>query len=288
MNTIAQQLHGVIGNLSPTANLGSAQLSKSMVPQWATNSTVSGAYGFPSTSPFVPSGNMPKLPIPDLKSRPNNYANSTSGEGMQVLGNVLRFVGAGAGKAIAPLKYLGGQFGGLAKAQAKAAFIINPMQAIIGGILEPFEPLTEIFGMFGEMIGIGLLPVMQAIIPALLSFTPLFQYFGYVCTLIAPALTPIIDGFTALGNVISGKISFDDFLTTIKGIPLAMYNGIVASLASVDWSDVWTSLKAIGGQVGQAILAGLTGIGDLVKAFLYQIFGPKYGGADSNIWTLGD
>jgi len=181
---------------------------------------------------------------------------------------------------------LGGEFGGQFKTMGKMALVMAPMQALIGGILEPFEPLTEIFGMFGEMIGIGLLPIVQALIPALMSFVPLFQYFGYVCELITPALTPIIDGFMALGNVLSGKISFDDFLTTIKGIPLAMYNGIVASLSSVDWSSVWTSLKAIGGQVGQAILAGLVGIGDMIKQFVLQVLSG--GGADKNIWTLGD
>lgn len=72
-------------------------------------------------------------------------------------------------------KVMGGAIGSVAPQMMAMKIALEPMNALINGILAPLEPLTEIFGAFGQIIGTALMPIMQEIIPILLSFMPILQ-----------------------------------------------------------------------------------------------------------------
>lgn len=74
------------------------------------------------------------------------------------------------------------------KGMAKQAIIQRPMAALMTNLMEPFEPLTEIMGGVGSIIGAGLTPIMTEFYKFLLPMLPALQK---GMELIAPALEAV-------------------------------------------------------------------------------------------------
>ena len=62
-----------------------------------------------------------------------------------------------------------------AKAQLKQAIVQRPLNALMGNLIEPLEPLTDIVGGVGSIIGAGLTPIMTEFYKFLIPILPAIQ-----------------------------------------------------------------------------------------------------------------
>lgn len=162
-----------------------------------------------------------------------------------------RMAGLKAGLKSAP-SVLGGlgksMMGGMASLGPQMlalTLVMKPLSALMEGIMEPLEPLIDLFGMVGEVIGLLLVPIVQALMEALLPIMPMLiaivmalmplikasmiplMLLGDVMTATMPILTgiigmigdfisflnPIIDFVTGFADILSG--GFGNFVTTL-------------------------------------------------------------------------
>lgn len=87
-------------------------------------------------------------------------------------------VGPGAGRllkggAMGLGKSMMGGLATLGPQMLALTLIMKPISALLEGILEPLEPLIDLFGMVGSILGLLLVPVVQALMEVLLPFMPL-------------------------------------------------------------------------------------------------------------------
>jgi hypothetical protein len=121
---------------------------------------------------------------------------------------------------------------------AMMALVMAPVSALLEGLFEPFEMITEIFGAYGQVLGQMFYPILLAIQPILLSFLPILQalapMFGQLILVFFQFLTPIglllpiltaVMPFLTIGiQYLSGIIEqVAAFLTNLKPLELIFY-----------------------------------------------------------------
>jgi phage-related protein len=162
----------------------------------------------------------------------------------------------------------------------KAQIITAPMQAFWTGFLEPLEPLQDIFGMIGEMLGTMLIPGMNDFMEAIMPIMPIFKD-------IAKELQPFFkDLFKALGEAFATILPVLGDLAKIF-IPLlvAGLNLIITPISAV--------LKLITGKISAEEFIASIGkaIGDAFKAigkFFLDFGGFLWDGLTKAFWGIVD
>ena len=157
-----------------------------------------------------------------------------------------------AGKFAAPLA---SSFGAMFPQMAAMALVMEPIVAFIGGLLEPFSMITDMFGAFGEILGQAFLPILQdAIMPLLQAFMPIFVS-------LAQVLAPIIQllfSFSGIGILIQ-------IITPLMPILQLLFSALGQIMTALNpLFEVFSSIISLG--IG-AVLNWIVGLfGDLTGA----------------------
>ena len=171
------------------------------------------------------------------------------------IGKVGGLLGKGLGKLMGPTTkgILGGATKGLGKGLAMLGpqmlamtLIMKPISALLEGLLEPLEPLIDLFGMVGEILGMLLVPIVDALMKVLMPFIPLLmEIVMALMPLIEMAMIPLLTLaylLTSIMPYITWLISTITWFTTkIKNIVMLFMNTITNAIDKlVFWRDVGT------------------------------------------------
>jgi len=196
---------------------------------------VSGSSSATNTGPFSKHGNLMGDPAAMLKSMlpatirgigqyyqasSKTFGGGSLGAGAGILGgldkfgmNISAMFKGGFAGAKQQAKNLGAPFSAalssLGPQMAMMAIVMAPVQALLEGLFEPFEMITDIFGAYGSILGQMFIPILMVIQPILLSMLPIFE-----------ALAPM------LGQLI---LLFFNFCTPI-GLLLPLIQGAIPFL----------------------------------------------------------
>lgn len=101
--------------------------------------------------------------------------------------------------------------------------VIKPLSALLQGLLEPLEPIIDIFGAVGDILGLLLVPVVTAVmkilLPILPALTDIVVSLLPLIDLVLLALIPIIFAIEFITAIISQIIEFfSGFLDEIRDI----------------------------------------------------------------------
>ena len=96
------------------------------------------------------------------------------------------------------------------------ALVMKPVGALLEGIMEPLEPITELFGAVGQILGVLLVPIVNQIMRILLPILPILVD---VIRMLLPVINFLILPLTFLGNLMQGL-----------GPIIGMVTGVVATL----------------------------------------------------------
>jgi len=99
------------------------------------------------------------------------------------------------------------------------SLIMKPIGALLEGLLAPLEPIIDLFGMVGEILGLLLVPIVQALMEVLLPFMPLLieivmsmmpliKLFMIPLRLLGVLLTAILPIFTQITGVFGDLMQF--------------------------------------------------------------------------------
>jgi hypothetical protein len=72
---------------------------------------------------------------------------------------------------------------------------MNPLVTILGGILEPLEPLSDMIGSMGEILGTALVPLVGFVLQLIMPFLPLL---AQLANFLGPILLAIFKFFSPL------------------------------------------------------------------------------------------
>ena len=137
---------------------------------------------------------------------------STATLGKAEVGGGLKMIGGGAKNAMMPLVQ---GFSKLFPQAAALALVMEPMTAFIGGLLEPFSMITDMFGAFGEILGTAFLPMLQtSIMPLLQAFLPIFVSLAQV---LAPVIQ-LLFSFSGIGILIQILTPLMPIINTLAGL----------------------------------------------------------------------
>ena len=110
--------------------------------------------------------------------------------GKGLTGNIL----GTAGKAIT------GGLAALGPQMLALTLIMKPVSALLEGLLEPLEPIIDLFGMVGEVIGLLLVPIVKALMDVLLPFMPLLME---IVMAFMPLIRIMLIPLMLLGNLLN-------------------------------------------------------------------------------------
>jgi len=169
-------------------------------------------------------------------------------------------LGKQAGNMAAPfmgaLSTMGPQF-------AMMAIVMAPVQALLEGLFEPFEMITDIFGAYGSILGQMFLPILQAFQPILLSFLPILSaiapLFGQLIMLVfqfmtplgllMPLITALMTYITPIITGISGFIT--DLMVGLNALnPLQLLMNLFAGLGPL-LNDAWNNVTGAWNNIGR-------------------------------------
>jgi hypothetical protein len=89
-----------------------------------------------------------------------------------------------AGRSIAKMPFQA--IGAMGPQMAAMSLVMQPVMAFLEGFLSPFEFLGDMFGAFGEILGMMFLPIVQMLVPMMAEWIPILMQ-------IALALQPVIE-----------------------------------------------------------------------------------------------
>jgi len=151
---------------------------------------------------------------------------------------------------------------------------IEPLTALLEGILEPFELLIPVFEEWGMIIGSLLYPIMDSIIPILVSLTPLLIGIVEVALPILEILPAIV---AVLIPVIEFLVKLIVVFTTISSVAataakeiITVLLGIQEALFSVFFgfkSAILDNLISFFRTLKEGVTAGFTNIVDAILVF---------------------
>jgi hypothetical protein len=171
--------------------------------------------------------------------------------------------------------------GSMGPQMAAIAIVTAPLQAALEGFLEPLQPLTDIFGAFGEVLGTMLLPVVNMLVPILTPLIPTFQSLANTLapfvTLIASTMLiplgllsnllqmakPYLDGLTASMKPFTDLIQ--QFTTAIS---TEGFLGALTDMGSKILDCIWGGISA-----------GLSWLGNMISNWWQNL---TNGGLDQN------
>ncbi len=147
------------------------------------------------------------------------------------------------------------QFYEMGKTMIKTQLFAAPMQAFWTGFLEPLEPLTDLLGAFGSVLGTMLLPVIQPIITALMPLLPAFATIANILgNILGPAMTIFMIPLNALVQFFTGTYNADAFMKSIGDAFGKLWDGLVKAVMDFGpklwkaFSDAFLGLLGIIGQ----------------------------------------
>ena len=191
------------------------------------------------------------------------------------IGDTFKKMGAIAKK---PIGAMISQFAALGPQAMLAAVALAPVQELLTNLLEPLEPITDIFGAFGSLLSQMFLPVMQIITPFLVSLLPIMDaigqalgpivqlsfQFGLIGMLI-PILTPLIPLIITLTNVFGQIMTAITPLLTLFSAIIGLGMDLLLTLLTSLFSGLGISLTDI--------TAGITNFAAAISDFVNKIFG---------------
>lgn len=181
-----------------------------------------------------------------------------------------------------PLDGMRSQFAALGPQAMLASIALQPIQELLTAMLEPLEPLSDMFSQFGTLLGQMFIPVMQTIMPFLQSMMPLFDAVGQ-------ALGPIIQllfQFSGVGMIIQIIQPFIPLITMLAQLFAQVMNAlaplltIISNLINLMISTALSSimiaisdaLKGLGVNLG-SITQGIANFANAIKNLVDKIMG---------------
>jgi len=181
-----------------------------------------------------------------------------------------------------PLGAMKTQFASLGPQAMLAAVALQPIQELLTGLLEPLEPITDIFGTFGTLLSQMFLPVMNLITPFLVTLMPIFDALGVA---LAPLVTlffqfsgiglliAIIQPFIPLITLLATL--FSQLMTAISPL-LGLIGGLFGILIDLGITALITGIVGAIGNLGinmNSIMTWFTNLSNAISAFVDKIVG---------------
>lgn len=151
-------------------------------------------------------------------------------------------------------KGVAGGLGALGPQMLALSLIMKPVAALMEGLTEPLEPLTDLFGMVGSILGLLLVPIVKELMNVLLPFMPLLVEIVMVLMplirvsmipmrLLAITLTTIMPFIISLVGTLSIITVFIEtianFIPNMFSIGMTWVSDGLGMLATIisNWSD---------------------------------------------------
>ena len=142
-----------------------------------------------------------------------------------------------AGKTMGAMK---GAFSSMGPQMAALSLVMEPIMALLNGILAPFQIFTDIFGLYGEIIGQAFLPSIMKLVPVFISFIPAVLAFSEIITAMLPlfigGLLPTLNLLSVAMEVIAPSFSVLAAVITDGLEPLTNFQNSFGTLTA-SWSD---------------------------------------------------
>lgn len=191
-----------------------------------------------------------------------------------------------AGKAMTGI---GAQLGAQIPQMMMMMFVMKPIMDLLQGVLSAFEPLLELFGVFGEIIGTAFTPLinqlMVMILPAIPFMVDLMQKLGPIIQLLWNFLTP-------LGLLIQFFSNFDLIIREFQKAFTEVGKAFVE--VGKAFTDAGSFIMGILDAIGKGFSVVFGAIGDAfnnfvnwIKGIINTLLGWAFGGADKDIFTPG-
>jgi hypothetical protein len=107
-----------------------------------------------------------------------------------------------------------GQAKSMAGGMMQQALVMNPINELLAGFFEVFEPISDAFGALGEAIGPALQPIISSLAGVIIACMPWISEFatslGQALTPLATFITKIVDAASALDKLSGAGNSFWD------------------------------------------------------------------------------
>ena len=209
---------------------------------------------------------------PNAKTTADPNATKKDGAGYW---DTMKKMGAMAKK---PLGAMQKQFAALGPQAMLAAVALAPMQELLTNLLEPLEPITDIFGAFGSLLSQMFLPVMQIITPFLTALLPIMDAIGQ-------ALGPIVElifQFSSIGIWIAILTPLIPLISTLASLFAQVMTAVAplltlfSTLVSLGIDLLLNLLTSLFGGLGISltdITAGITNFAAAISDFVNKIFG---------------
>jgi hypothetical protein len=148
-----------------------------------------------------------------------------------------RFLGGIKG-GISPIS---GAVGGLGKSFAKGlstlgpqmlalTLVMKPIQALLSALLEPLDPIIDIFGTVGDILGLLLVPIVNSLMQVLIPILPgLLQ----MVNILSPIISALVLPLTLLGQAMQAVGPIMQALTSpIEGLSIKL-QGLVDNITGI-------------------------------------------------------
>jgi phage-related protein len=172
-----------------------------------------------------------------------------------------------------------GAFATMAPQMMMLALVMEPVMALIGGLLEPFSMITDMFGAFGEILGTAFLPMLQnSIMPLLQAFLPIF-------TTLAQVLGPVIQllfNFSGIGiliQVLTPLMPLITTLVTLFGQIMTALSPLILVISNIISLGIGAIFEAIGKAFGglginmEDITKGITKFAEIIGTVAELLMG---------------
>jgi len=189
-----------------------------------------------------------------------------------------------AGKAMTGI---GAQLGTQIPQMMMMMFVMKPIMDLLQGVLSVFEPLLELFGVFGEIIGTAFIPVVNQLMTFILPFIP---FLVDLMQRIAPFIQILFNLMVPFEIVIGLFTHFDVVIRGFQWVITEFGKAFIEVGKAIMDAGAWIMgiLNAI--QNGFSVV-----LGEMAKAFetfvnwikgiINFLLGWAFGGADRDIFT---
>jgi len=186
---------------------------------------------------------------------------SLMGKGVGTLGKNMpsAMAGLGASGIAGSLGAAVAGIGAMVPQMIALAIVTQPIQAFLQGVMEPFSMLSEIFGAFGEVLGVMFIPILNMIMPILLPFIPIFMDLAKI---LAPLIVLYLQFCTPLGYM----LPLLQLLTPVLSLVVGVLGGVGETISTVLTPALNTAYAFVGflGNSLVALFGVFTNSGDVI------------------------